>query len=137
MRIRMGRHAAAKAAAVAALTAGAMGLATGNAFAAGPGGAEACPSGNVCLYYNSPGYNWGSWEDWSPNQIVYLGGATFSHWGNGSGYGQVVLGNAASIVNNTGHTVWVTDDNNHKYDYLNGYAGSLNSTANHDVWLQS
>lgn len=136
MRIKMGRSAA-MAAAVAALTTGAMGLATGNAFAAGPGGAEACPSGNVCLYYNSPQYNWGAWEDWSPNQSVDLGGATFGHWGNGSGWGQTVYRNAASIVNNTGHTVWITDYYNHPYDYVNGYAGPLNSTANNDVWLQS
>ncbi|MFD0332191.1 hypothetical protein ACFQZC_38355 [Streptacidiphilus monticola] len=32
---------------------------TSSAYAAGPGGVEACPSNTVCLYYNSPAYGWG------------------------------------------------------------------------------
>ena len=129
---------AAKAAVLAALTAGAMGLATGNAFAAGPSGAEQCPAGNVCLYFNSPGYGWGAWEDWSPGQQLYLGNYTFSHWGNnGSGYGVNVFKNAASIVNNTGHYVWIMDTYMHWYDYMPNYAGPLNATANNDSWIRT
>ncbi|GAB7185841.1 hypothetical protein ATKI12_5672 [Kitasatospora sp. Ki12] len=127
---------AARLAAVAALTAGAVAMATGSAYAAGPGGAETCPSGSVCLYYNSPGNGWGSFENWSPGQNVDLHNFTFAHWANGSGYGQTVYQNAASIVNNTGHTVWVSRVSDGLwYAYGNGYAGSLNITANDDARL--
>jgi hypothetical protein len=74
------------------------------AFAAGPGGAEACPNGTICLYYNSPQYGWGSFENWSPGWVPSLFNNTFAHWGNGSGYGQQVANNAASVVNNSGVT---------------------------------
>ncbi|MFC1432532.1 peptidase inhibitor family I36 protein [Streptacidiphilus sp. N1-3] len=73
----------------------------GPAYAAGPSGAEACPAGNFCLYYNSPGYGWGSFEHWSLGSYD-LSKYTFRDWGNGSGYGQVAANNAASAVNNTG-----------------------------------
>ena len=76
----------------------------GSAYAAGPSGAEACPSGNFCLYYNSPQYGWGSFEHWSPGNFPDLGQYSFRDWGNGSGYGQSVADNAASFVNNTGVT---------------------------------
>jgi hypothetical protein len=74
---------------------------TAPAYAAGPGGAEACPSGSLCLYYNSPRLGWGSYEHWSPGNYGNLGNYRFRNWGNGSGYGQTVGGNAASLVNNT------------------------------------
>ena len=81
---------------------------TCSAYAAAPGGAETCPSGSVCLYYNSPRYGWGSFEHWSPGDYPDLSKFTFSNWGsNGSGYGVNVAGNAASIVNNTGRDVGI------------------------------
>ncbi|SEM29515.1 peptidase inhibitor family I36 protein [Streptacidiphilus jiangxiensis] len=135
MRIKLGRLTA-TVTAVAALTVGATSLTTGNAFAAGPGGVEACPSGNVCLYFNSPQYGWGAWEDWSPGQSLSLTDFTFAHWGNGSGYGQTVYDRAASIVNNTGHTVIVESDLGHDDYVVAGYAGSLDSgTYNNDSLL--
>src|SRR5690349_4087920 len=85
---------------------------TGSAYAAGPGGAEACPSNSFCLYFNSPQYGWGSFEHWSPATDRNLGQDTFSNWGNGSGYGQTVGGHAASAVNNTGQTVAVYNGTN-------------------------
>ncbi|MFC1401909.1 MULTISPECIES: hypothetical protein [Streptacidiphilus] len=60
-----------------------------------------------------------------------------THWGNGSGSGQNIFKNAASIVNNTDHFVEVMDVNLHWYNYAPQYAGSLNATANTDSWLQS
>jgi hypothetical protein len=93
-----------------ALTATLVGM-TGSADAAGPTGSEACPSNSFCLYYNSPNA-WGSFEHWSPATDRNLGGDTFSNWGNGSGYGQVVGGNAAAAVNNTGQTVAVYSGTN-------------------------
>ncbi|WP_369373023.1 peptidase inhibitor family I36 protein [Streptomyces sp. cg36] len=116
------------------LTLGAMGLATSGAYAA-PGGVEACPSNSVCLYYNSPNLGWGSFENWSPGQSFNLAYYKFGHWGNGSGAGQSVLNNAASIVNNTGHTVYVRDSFGTTYSYGSGYADSLYAAANHDSWL--
>lgn len=85
---------------VAALILGA----SGAAYAAGPGGAEACPSGSFCLYYNSPGVGWGSFEHWSPGSFSDLSQFSFRDWGNGSGYGQSVYKNAASVVNNTSYS---------------------------------
>ncbi|MDH6115550.1 hypothetical protein P3T36_007876 [Kitasatospora sp. MAP12-15] len=82
---------------------------TGSAYAAGPGGSEACPSNSICLYYNSPGYNWGSFEHWSPGDYPDLSKFTFSNWGNGSGYGVNVAGNAASLVNNTDKYVGIAN----------------------------
>lgn len=77
----------------------------GPASAAGPGGAESCPSGSFCVYYNSPQYGWGSFENFSgPANWSSLSGFTFAHWGNGAGYGQGVEYNIASVVNNTGAT---------------------------------
>ncbi|MFE2070658.1 peptidase inhibitor family I36 protein [Streptomyces sp. NPDC059467] len=137
MRIRFGRRTG-KLAIVGTLTVAALSLATGGAFAATPPtGAEACPSGNVCLYFNSPQYGWGAWEDWSPGQSLSLSDFKFAHWGNnGSGYGQTVYDKAASIVNNTGHTVVVESDLGHDDYYGAGYAGSLTSfTYNHDALL--
>ncbi|WP_329560302.1 hypothetical protein [Kitasatospora sp. NBC_01266] len=78
----------------AALAATLVGI-TESAYAAGPGRSEACPSNSICLDFNSPGYNWGSFEYWSPGQYGDLGQFTFSNWGNGSGYGVNVGGNAA------------------------------------------
>ncbi|MFJ7911315.1 peptidase inhibitor family I36 protein [Kitasatospora sp. NPDC096204] len=137
MRIKFGQRAA-RIAAVAALTAGTVALATGSAYAAGPGGVEACPSGSVCLYYNSPGVGWGSFDNFSPNQNLDLHNYTFAHYANGSGYGQNMYGNAASIVNNTGHTVYVSQISDGFWiSYPAGYAGSLNSAANNDARLFS
>ncbi|WP_268873577.1 peptidase inhibitor family I36 protein [Streptacidiphilus neutrinimicus] len=110
-------------------------MATGGAFAAGPGGVETCPSGSVCLYYNSPGNGWGSFENWTLPVDTDLSGKLFAHWANGSGYGQVVADNAASIVNNTGQYVQVTTDTGGHVNFVPGYAGSLNEAANHDTHL--
>ncbi|MFI9363149.1 peptidase inhibitor family I36 protein [Kitasatospora sp. NPDC053057] len=135
MRIRIGRRTG-KVAAVGALTLGALGLTTGGASAATPpGGAEACPNGNVCLYFNSPQYGWGSWEDWSPGQTVDLRNAHFSHWGNGSGWGQTVADHAASIVNNTGQPVAVVADDGTWDYYRAGYSDVLDYTYNKDAQL--
>jgi hypothetical protein len=79
---------------------------TGAQYAAAPGGSEACPSGSLCLYYNSPQYGWGSYEHWSPGYYGNLGNYQFKNWGNGSGYGVTVGGHAASVVNNTGQD-WI------------------------------
>jgi hypothetical protein len=102
---RAGKRAASVGVVVAALAATLAGTA-GSAYAVGPGGSEACPANSFCLYYNSPN-RWGSFEHWNPLTAYDLGQATFSNWGNGSGYGQTVGGNAAAAVNNTGHTVAV------------------------------
>ncbi|GAB2698377.1 hypothetical protein [Kitasatospora kifunensis] len=59
----------------AAATATLVGTA-GSAHAdAPPTGAEACPSGSFCLYYNSPNAGWGSFEHWSPATARNLGPA--------------------------------------------------------------
>ncbi|MFJ9713636.1 peptidase inhibitor family I36 protein [Streptomyces sp. NPDC101234] len=109
---------------------------TGSAYAAGPGGAETCPSGSVCLYYNSPGNNWGSFENWTLPVNADLSGNRFTHWANGSGYGQVVADNAASIVNNTGQYVEVKTDANVWVGFVPNYAGPLgDGVANHDTYL--
>lgn len=77
--------------------------ATGAAHAdAPPTGAEACPSGSICLYYNSPNLGWGSFEHWSPGAYGDLSRFRFGTWGNGSGYGRSAGGHAASAVDNTG-----------------------------------
>lgn len=111
---------------------------TGSAFAAGPGGAEACPNGTVCLYYNSPQNGWGSSEHWSPGGSFNLSQYTFSNWGNGSGYGQTVAYHAASIVNNTGHGVTVCAADGWCYGIGNSYGGVLpGSSWNGDTWLYS
>ncbi|WP_280671535.1 MULTISPECIES: hypothetical protein [unclassified Kitasatospora] len=86
---------------VAAALAATLAGMTGSAYAVGPTGSETCPSNSICLYFNSPGHYWGSFEHWSPGQYGDLGQFTFSNWGNGSGYGVNVGGNAASLVNNT------------------------------------
>ena len=105
------------------------------AYAAGPGGAEACPNGSVCLYYNSPQYGWGSFEHWTSGSY-YLNGYLFSNWGNGSGYDQQVENQAASIVNNTGTTWNVCIDSGFVCTpYAPGYADSLGNMANIDYYL--
>lgn len=132
MRIRMRRRAAA-AAAVMALTAGTVALTTGSAYAAGPSGAEACPAGNFCLYYNSPQYGWGAFEHWSLGSYPDLSQFTFRDWGNGSGYGQTVANNAASVVNNT-NAQWGVCSGATCALFQPGYAGALPSyIANQDV----
>ncbi|MFE9451991.1 hypothetical protein [Streptomyces sp. NPDC006739] len=90
----------------------------------------------MCLYYNSQAKNWGSFENWSPNQAVNLYAAKFAHWGNGSGYGVVVGGNAASIVNNTDHTVEVDLANGGNPVFFDPqYSGSLNAAWNNDAYM--
>ncbi|MFD7540239.1 peptidase inhibitor family I36 protein [Streptomyces sp. NPDC059819] len=99
---------------------------TGPAYAAGPSGAEACPAGNFCLYYNSPQYGWGSFEHWSPGFYSDLSQFSFRNWGNGSGYGQSVANNAASAVNNTGVTWTVYNQAKNQVAYYPpGFSGSL------------
>src|SRR5689334_25124452 len=73
---------------------------TSPAYAAGPGGAETCPNGSFCLYYNSPN-GWGSFEHWSPGSYSDLSKFSFRDWGNGSSYGQTAYMNAAAAVNHT------------------------------------
>lgn len=138
MRTSTGRRAA-QAAAVATITLGAMGLATGGAKAdAPPGGVETCPSNSVCLYFNSPGNGWGSFENWSPGQHhIDLSCCTFSHWANGSGHGVNVYGNAASIVNNTDHFVNVYLENGRYVHFEPWFAGSLNLAWNYDAALDT
>jgi hypothetical protein len=103
---------------------------------AGPASAaEGCPSGQVCLYYNSG--EEGSYEHWSTSGEYDLFNYTFSNWGNGSGYGQTVGNNAASVTNNTGETVWIlsTVDGNW-YSIAPGFSGTfsggLANLYNHD-----
>ncbi|MBX7550162.1 peptidase inhibitor family I36 protein [Streptomyces sp. NPDC004232] len=110
------------------------------AYAAGPGGAEACPSGSFCLYYNSPGAGWGSFEHWSPGSFSDLSQFSFRDWGNGSGYGQTVYKNAASVVNNTSYSWNICVpaappiDMNCGIPIAPRYAGSLPSAAyNNDI----
>ncbi|MFJ5228473.1 peptidase inhibitor family I36 protein [Kitasatospora sp. NPDC088391] len=136
MRIRIGRGPA-KAAAVAALAVGIAAANAGSAYADEPTGVEACPRGVVCLYYNSPWYGWGSFEDWSPNQSVDLRRSTFAHWANGSGYGQTVYGNAAALVNHTDHWVYIAVINGGESGFPPGYADSLFQTANGDEYLST
>ena len=134
MRIRIGRRAA-MAVAVGTATLGAMALTAGGAQAdAPPGGVEACPANSVCLYYNSPGAGWGSFENFSPGlRGLDLSLFKFSHWANGSGYGKVIYGDAASIVNNTNDYVKIYLVNQPYYvDFMPGYAGSLNDAWNND-----
>ncbi len=95
------RRAISAALAVAACAAALTGGVAGSAYAAGPSGAEACPDGTICLYYNSPNNDWGSFEHFTVGANNYLDSYTFRDWGNGSGYGQTVYKNAASVVNNT------------------------------------
>ncbi len=115
--------------------AAALGMAT-PASAAGPGGAEACPNGSICLYYNSPQYGWGSYENWSPGWVPSLFNNTFSHWGNGSGYGQQVANNAAAVVNNSGVT-WSLCTRGTNYGACEqiqpGYAGVLDDFLYNNV----
>lgn len=130
---------AARAAAVGAVTMAAVALATGGAHAAGPGGSEACPSNAVCLYYNSPEYGWGSFENFSPNlRGLDLSLFKFTNWGsNGSGHGVVIAMHAASIVNNTDHFVNVYLPTGRYVHYEGGYAGNLNTAYNYDVRMDT
>lgn len=93
--------------------------------AAGPASAaESCPAGQVCLYYNSN--ELGSYEHWSTPGEYDLEYYTFSNWGNGSGYGQTVYNNAASVTNNTGHTIYIASSvNGQWYGIGAGFSGTL------------
>ena len=124
---------------IAAVSAAAVILGTsGAAYAAAPGGAESCPSDSICLYYNSPQYGWGSFEHWSPGSYGDLGQFTFSNWGNGSGYGIRVGGNAASVVNNTATRLTIYNATYSHGTVLDtvppGYAGVLPSGIANAEW---
>ncbi|RKT19448.1 peptidase inhibitor family I36 [Streptomyces sp. 1114.5] len=123
---------------VAAAVAATLGVTTNSAYAAGPGGSEACPSGSICLYYNSPQYGWGAFEHWSPGGYGDLGEFTFSNWGNGSGYGVSVGGHAASVVNNTGNQLTIyngTWGHGSVVGYIGpGYAGVLPNGLYNAEW---
>ncbi|WP_225849016.1 peptidase inhibitor family I36 protein [Streptomyces sp. HPF1205] len=112
---------------------------TSPAYAAGPGGVEACPNGSFCLYYNSPGAGWGSFEHWSPGSYSDLHGFYFRDYGNSSGYNQPVWENAASAVNNTGYSWNVCvpapppDDLNCGIPIAQQYAGRLPDVAYNKV----
>jgi hypothetical protein len=118
---RIARRIATVALATAAITLGAVGVASANA----PGGSETCPSGAFCIYYNSWQYGWGSFAAYYPGQDS-CGSCTFDNPGNGSGYGKSIWFNAAAIVNNTGE-FWgmCTADQNHCEDYSPGEAGNV------------
>jgi hypothetical protein len=136
MRIRVGRRPA-KAATVAALTLATLSLATGGAYAAGPGGVETCPSGTLCLYYNSPNYNWGSFEHWTPGSFADLTQYTFRDWANGSGYNAVVATDAASLVNNTSSTWYVCNGYFYTpscWSFGPGYANALPSQLHNNSY---
>ena len=92
---------------------------------AGPASAaESCPSGQVCLYYNSG--EEGSYAHWSTPGDYDLFNYTFGNYGNGSGYGQVVGNNAASVTNNTGETVDILSTANGVwYEIPSGYSGNF------------
>ncbi|MER5635524.1 hypothetical protein ABT095_01025 [Kitasatospora sp. NPDC002227] len=127
------------AAALVAVTTGATLVGTtAPSYAAAPTGAETCPSGSICLYYNSPQYGWGAFEHWSPGGYGDLSEFTFANWGNGSGYGVSVGGHAASVVNNSGHTLTFY---NGKWAHGTvvfyadpGYAGVLPSGIYNNEW---
>ncbi|MFC5911797.1 hypothetical protein [Streptacidiphilus monticola] len=123
--------------AVIAGTAGAAWLfgMTSSAYAAGPGGVEACPSNTVCLYYNSPAYGWGSFEHWTSGGYS-LSDYTFRDYGNGRGYNVTVANNAAGFVNNTG-VEWGVYTQGGAVQYLDPYSsGALNGNiANQDAYL--
>jgi hypothetical protein len=92
---------------------------------AGPASAaEGCPSGQVCLYYNSN--DMGSYEHWSDHGQFDLSNYTFSNWGDGSGYGETVYDNAASVYNNTGEDIYIWSTADQAWgDIPPGYAGTL------------
>lgn len=114
---------------------------TGSAYAdAQPTGAETCPMGSVCLYYNSPSYGWGSFEHWtgsSTSAWFYLGNYKFANWGsNGSGYGVTVAANAASFVNNSGADWSLCDDTGLGCGtYHSGFSGPLDGLKNRAYYL--
>lgn len=113
---------------------------TGSAYAdAPPTGAETCPSGSVCLYFNSPNLGWGSFEHWTGGSGAdyFLGDYKFKNWGsNGSGYGVVVAANAASFVNNSGADWSLCDDTGLGCGtYHNGFAGPLDGLKNRAWFL--
>ncbi|MFJ9713634.1 peptidase inhibitor family I36 protein [Streptomyces sp. NPDC101234] len=109
---------------------------SGAAYAAAPGGAENCPSGSICLYYNSPQNGWGSFEHWPPGHYGNLGNYQFKNWGNGSGYGVTVGGNAASIVNNTDQDWIICSDTalNDCQKFHPGFAGALPDFLHNADW---
>lgn len=116
-----------------------LGAGVANAQVAQPTGAEACPQGSVCLYYNSPGYGWGAWENWTEGEFQLDEGARFMHWGSsGRGYGSGVAYNAASIVNNTRYRWYVCGiaaAGPACFYFDPGYSGGMGPMANHDQEL--
>jgi hypothetical protein len=68
-------------------------------------------------------------EHGRPGSYSDLGQFTFGNWGNGSGDGIQVGGNAASVVNNTATQVTIYNGTNFRgtslYPVPPGYAGAL------------
>ena len=96
-------HKAATAAAVLAL--GASALLAGAPAANASGAGTACPSGRVCFYFNSD-YQ-GARADYAYSDAG-LGNELFTDGPSGrNGWGVQVNNNAASMINNSGHTVYL------------------------------
>lgn len=126
-------------------SAAALAVGTGLMFVAAPAASasETCPSNSICLYYNS---NFaGSFENFSPidqNTCRNLTSYRFTNYGNGSGYNQSVADNTASVVNNTGHAIYiytvVTDcgggSGGWQVDEVNAYSSrNLSAAYNKDM----
>jgi hypothetical protein len=135
---RITRRATTVALATAAVTMGAVGVASANA----PGGSETCPSGAFCVYYNSWQYGWGAFDAFYSNGGGWLNlnnsNIYFRYPGsNSSGYNDMVYHNVAAFVNNTGET-WTlcTDNMNWCENYAPGAAGNVSSSIhNADGWI--
>lgn len=129
IKIRTGRGAVVAAAAIA-LTAPAIMVATAqSAQAAGRNGT--CDSGEFCYYYNSD--NAGSVSDFTTSVGDY--GTTqpscYDFKGSGSGQGQCIKNDAASVWNRSSKTVRVYFNSNYSGSYqefASGAKGNLNST---------
>ena len=106
-----------------ALTAGALLIPTSTASAVERDGV--CDAGEVCLYYNSNGE--GSVSDFS-GSIPNYGGSQpncYEFKGSGSGQGECVKNNAASVWNRTGDAVAV--------HYNSNYSGPSQTISNGEL----
>lgn len=122
--LRIARRTTTVALATAAITLGAVGVAS----ASQPGGDETCPAGHFCVYYNSWEYGWGSFVAYPqvPGPWGETMSGTFPDDGNGSGWGYNVYQDVGAFVNNTGIS-WemCTADFNHCEIYTPGEAGDV------------
>jgi Peptidase inhibitor family I36 len=65
---------------------------------------ETCPSGVICLYYNSVEYGWGSFAYFGQPVTFDLRNYVFGNYGDGSGYDQGVAKNTAAVTNHSSYT---------------------------------